>query len=120
MQAGVLHWGSLGVGLVLNATANILLKVAARNGDGVATARSLARLYTDGWLVAGIVSFALALAFYSFALTRIQLSVAYPTMTSLGLVLVFVASALWFGEAMTAPKLAGAALIVLGVVLLAR
>jgi multidrug transporter EmrE-like cation transporter len=60
----------------------------------------------------------LALGAYSFALSRLDLSIAYPIMTSLGLVIVALASILLFGETFNGPKIAGTLLIIFGVILL--
>ncbi|CAB3395494.1 DMT family transporter [Kyrpidia spormannii] len=77
-------------------------------------------LVTNVYLLAGIVSFVLALGAYTFALTRFQLSVAYPMMTSLGLVLVALASMVVFREPFTWSKTVGTLLILAGVIFVAR
>ena len=52
-------------------------------------------------------------------MTKFELSYAYP-FTSLSFVLVLVASALFFREAITVPKVLGLALIVVGIILGSR
>jgi multidrug transporter EmrE-like cation transporter len=80
----------------------------------------LVRLFTDPYLVAGVGCFGIALGFYSVALTKFELSVAYPVMTSVGLVLVFAFSLIGFKESMHLTKVLGTLLIVAGVVLVTR
>ncbi|MDI3257119.1 MAG: SMR family transporter [Kyrpidia sp.] len=135
-----MKWLALGFGILFNALANVLMKAAARHGAGIGASGSLvggaggqpggggpAGLFAtllsavlNVYLIAGIVSFVLALGAYTFALTRFELSVAYPMMTSLGLVLVAVASFVFFGEPFTWVKTVGTVLILFGVLLVAR
>jgi multidrug transporter EmrE-like cation transporter len=107
------------LGVVFNAAANILMKFAASHA--AATDKGLlVRLFTEPYLIAGLGCFGIALAFYSVALTKFELSVAYPIMTSVGLILVFGFSILGFKESLHVAKLLGTLLIVAGVVLVTR
>ena len=114
----MLHYVALVVGIVFNAVANILIKAAMRNvemGHGLLqTAISMA---FQPLLIVGIACFVVALGGYSFALTRIDLSVGYPVMTSLGLIIVAAYASISFKEPLTATKLAGFVLVLVGVVL---
>ncbi len=114
----MLHYIALVIGIIFNATANILIKGAMRNvemGQGpIQTALSMA---LQPLLILGVACFVVALAGYSFALTRIDLSVGYPVMTSLGLIIVAAYASISFKEPLTATKLAGFVLVLVGVVL---
>ena len=103
------------VALTLNATANILLKVgAARLGD-LAQPGLLGRLLTDYHLLAGALLFALNIVFYIAALTRLNLSVAYPIMVAGGIVIVVSASIVLLREPVTPAQAVGLALLLLGI-----
>ena len=74
----------------------------------------LAQLLANPWVLAAIAAAFLAALCWMLALNRLPLSHAYPFM-GLSFVLVLLLSAALFGEPMTWPKLAGVALICLGV-----
>ena len=95
------------------------MKVAATQA-GASEKGLLLRLFTEPYMMAGVACFGVALAFYSVALTKFELSVAYPLMTSLGLMLVFGFSILGFKESLDLSKVLGTILIMAGVVLVSR
>jgi multidrug transporter EmrE-like cation transporter len=66
-----------------------------------------------------MVCYGASLCVWLAALSKAPVSTAYP-MLSLGYVVVAVVSVAWLGESMTPVKIAGIALICLGVVLLTR
>ncbi len=108
-------------GIVLNAAANIMIKAAMRNlTDANVSADFLVRAIAQPALIGGLVAFGLALVSYSFALTKIDLSIGYPVMTSVGLLLVVGYSALYFHEHIGVMRISGIALILLGVVMIFR
>jgi len=74
----------------------------------------LARLLVNPWIVSALAAALLAAMSWMAALTRLDLSHAYPFM-SLSFALVALASALVFHEPFTGPKIAGVVLICLGV-----
>jgi multidrug transporter EmrE-like cation transporter len=76
----------------------------------------LAGLAANPWMVSVFVSVLAAAVTWGAALTRFELSVAYPFM-SLSFVLVLLLSALLFNESVTAAKVVGVALIVAGLVI---
>jgi multidrug transporter EmrE-like cation transporter len=75
---------------------------------------------TQPALICGILSFGLALAAYSFVLTRLNLSIAYPIMVSMGLIIVVLASFFLLKEAITLIQIAGFILIIAGVWMVAK
>ncbi|MCX7020904.1 MAG: SMR family transporter [bacterium] len=109
---------ALALGIVFNAGANILMKVAMR---GIGTLDSLGLgpyakgMLSSGWLWGGLASFAAALVFYTYVLSKLNLSVAYPVFTSVGFAIVIVVSALMLKESITWWQVAGFVLIVAGV-----
>lgn len=111
----------LSLAISLNALANILMKVAMRRqretGDMLTMVKqSLA----NPVLFLGLVSFGLALVAYCFVLGRINLSIAYPLMTSLGIIIVIAASWLFLEEVITPLQIAGFVSIIAGVWMVAR
>lgn len=74
----------------------------------------LARLLVNPWIVSALAAALLAAISWMAALTKLDLSHAYPLM-SLSFALVALASALVFHEPLTGPKIAGVVLICLGV-----
>lgn len=78
----------------------------------------VAQLLLSPWVLSGLAAAFLGSICWMLALTRLELSRAYP-FTAMGLVLVYAASAIVFGEALTAGKLAGGALIVAGICVVA-
>ena len=105
--------------LLANATANVLIRWGMKDmqlslAQPVATLKGI---LLNGRVMAGIVLFALNVLAYAFALSKLRLGVAYPVMTSVGLVIVMALSYLLMGERITAVQLLGTALILVGVVL---
>ena len=80
-----------------------------------------ALLPTILWVIAGLGCYAVSMLFWMAALTRYELSLAYP-MLSLSYVLVYLAAAYWprLDESMNPVKSLGIFLIMLGVVLVTR
>lgn len=74
----------------------------------------LARLLMNPWIVSALAAALLAALSWMAAMTKLDLSHAYP-FTSLSFVLVALASAWLLHEPLTAPKIAGIALICLGI-----
>ncbi|MDF2781414.1 MAG: hypothetical protein K0S96_1218 [Geminicoccaceae bacterium] len=103
--------------LTLNAVANILLKIGATRLGGLEEPGLLGRLALDYYLLAGLLLFALNVVFYVAALTRLNLSVAYPIMVAGGIVIVGSVSVFALREAVTPLQTVGLALLVLGIAL---
>ena len=77
------------------------------------------QLLVNPWVISVFVAAFLAAASWMLAMTHFSLSDAYPVMAlSFGLVLF--GSALWLGESLTAPKVAGVAIIAVGLVVGSR
>lgn len=111
-------------GVLLNATAQLLIKAgAATAGQFSFTAGQILRAglhFATQWqILAGLACYAISVVVWILALTRVQVSIAYP-MLSLGYVVTAFAAWWLFGESLTPQKLLGIAIIIAGVVLLAR
>lgn len=114
-----MRWMVLVAAIMLNATANILIKTAVTNRK----AESIVSLIKDKSfslpLLAGICCFVLALASFSYVLSRTNLSVAYPILTSGCFLLIALASWLVFKESITSPQILGFTFILVGIWLVA-
>ncbi len=75
----------------------------------------LGRLLVNPWVISAFAAALLASVAWMAAMTRLELSHAYPFM-SLAFVLVMLCSAWFFSEPITPMKVAGIALVVLGLV----
>ena len=118
-------WVFLIVALALNAVANVLMKVGAKDqlplAHGAGAAAKVAA-FLNLATVCGIVLFAVNVLFYRRALDGISLSVAYPIMVGGGLVLVTLAACLLprLAERIGFVQVLGMVLIALGAWLVTR
>jgi multidrug transporter EmrE-like cation transporter len=118
------HWLLLLLTVVLTAVANLLLKYAAVNrqelGEAKGIVANILEIFTTPSLMLGICFLGLAVIAYAIALRNINLSVAYPVMTTSVVVLVALFSAIFFGEPVTLVKTAGTVMVIFGVILLSQ
>ncbi len=112
------------VGVLLNAAAQLLLK-AGMNRIGHFEF-SAANLVPIGWkvatnppIVAGLTCYVVSVAVWLLALSRVDVSYAYP-MLSAGYIVNAIAAWYLFGEVLSPMKLAGIFVIILGVFLISR
>ena len=77
------------------------------------------RLLINPWVFSGIVATFLAGIFWMLTMTRFEISYAFP-FVSLNYVIVLLAGFLLFGETFSTAKLIGTALIVAGLVIIAK
>ena len=75
----------------------------------------IGRLLLNPWVISAFAAALLASVLWMVAMTRLELSHAYPFM-SLAFVFVMVCSAVFFSEPITPLKITGIALVVLGLV----
>ncbi len=107
--------------ITFNAVANILMKIGMLKEKQAANLVSfILGLILNPVLIAGIICFALGLAAYCYVLTKLNLSIAYPIMTSVGYVIVIIASWLFLKETITLIQIAGFAFIIAGVWMVAH
>ena len=94
----------LGIAILTNAAANILIKIGMNRVGGMDIGSLhdiLNKFMLNQFIWAGVFLFGAALVTYSYVLSYIQLSVAYPIMTSMGFVVVILISLLYLGEKLT-------------------
>jgi len=111
-------------GVLLNAAAQLLLK-AGTNAIGAFafTAGNLVpvgiKVASNPFIVGGLGCYAVSVVVWIMALSRVEVSLAYP-MLSIGYVVNAVAAWYLFGEALTAQRMIGIGTIIVGVFLVAR
>jgi multidrug transporter EmrE-like cation transporter len=108
----VSFWFILG-GVLLNATAQLLLK-AGTNAMPLGI-----RLAIEPHILAGLACYVISVVVWVVALSRVPVSIAYP-MLSIGYVVNALAAWALLGEALTPMRMAGIAVIVVGVFMVAR
>lgn len=96
-----------------SATATLLIKLSSQQGADWNVVR-LAYLGGAG------ATYALGFVFYSVALQKLDMSLAYPVMTGVAMAAVAVFGIAILGESFTASKMVGMLLIVAGAIALAR
>ena len=111
-------------GVLLNAGAQLLLK-AGTNSIGVFEF-SRDNLVPVGWklatephIVGGLGCYVISVVVWIMALSRVEVSIAYPLL-SIGYVVNAIAAYYLFGEAVTPMRLTGIAVIIVGVWIVAR
>ena len=119
-----LNFTLLMTGVLLNAGAQLLLK-AGTNSVGVFEF-SRENLLPVGWKLAtephiagGLACYVVSVVVWILALSRVEVSIAYPLL-SVGYVVNAIAAWYLFGEALTPLRLTGIGVIIIGVVLVAR
>ncbi len=111
-------------GVLLNAAAQLLLK-AGTNSIGhfdftLANALPIGmQVAREPHILGGLSCYVVSVVVWILALSRVEVSIAYP-MLSLGYVVNAVAAWYLFGESLNAMRLGGIAVIIVGVVLVAR
>lgn len=108
--------------LTLNAVANLMMKFGVNRlkADLAAGSGPIPALLTNWVLILGLIFFASNVVLYTFALSGIKISVAYPIMVSGGFVIISVVAWKYLHERLSHAQWAGVALILVGVWLVAR
>ncbi len=108
--------------LVLNSIANILMKLGATHlGDlaGVAVGEIVYKFITNWRLLLGLFFFATNVILYVLALNKLNISMAYPVMTTGGFLIIAVFSILFLKEPFTIFQGIGIVLATIGITLIA-
>ena len=100
-------------GVLLNAGAQLLLKA------GTNAAPLGLRLAIEQHILAGLACYVISVVVWVVALSRVPVSIAYP-MLSIGYVVNALAAWALLGETVTTMRMAGIAVIVVGVFMVAR
>ena len=111
-------------GVLLNAAAQLLLKAGTNSiGAFAFTTGNLVpvgiKVASNPFIIGGLGCYAVSVVVWIMALSRVEVSLAYP-MLSIGYVVNAVAAWYLFGEALTAQRMIGIGTIIVGVFLVAR
>jgi multidrug transporter EmrE-like cation transporter len=117
-------FGLIAAGVLLNTFAQLLLKAGANSIGRFEFALSHAleiglKFIANPYILGGMACYAVSLVVWLMALSRVEVSVAYP-MLSVGFVLNAVLAWWLLGEPVTPQRLAGIAIIIVGVTIVAR
>jgi multidrug transporter EmrE-like cation transporter len=112
------------IGVMLNAAAQLALKASVREMDAIglslsSSASAFLRLASEPFLWIGLVCYGISVIVWILALSRVDVSIAYP-MLSMGYVVNAFAAWQLFGEAMNPARMIGIGIVLLGVYVLAR
>jgi multidrug transporter EmrE-like cation transporter len=120
----LIEFGLILFGVLLNAAAQLFLKAGVRQIGHFDF--SMANIWPIGWSIAtnwpiigGLSCYVISVVVWILALSRVQVSVAYP-MLSIGYVVNALLAWQLFGEALSMQRMSGIAVIIVGVVLVAR
>ena len=112
-------------GVLLNSAAQLMLKAGAKSlgnvsmGSGASLFAAALGAATHPWIILGLVCYFVSAGLWILALTRVDVTVAYP-MLSMGYVIAAILAWQIFGEPLTAGRILGIAIILVGVVVLGR
>lgn len=111
-------------GVLLNAAAQLALKASVSDTGAISLEvqsllSSAGSLASNLWLWLGLICYGISVIVWILALSRVDVSIAYP-MLSIGYIVNAVAAWHLFDEPMNIGKVAGIGIIILGVYLLAR
>lgn len=110
-------------GVLLNAVAQLLLKAGAGSvgpiGGWGALRNAAPALATHPGIIGGLLCYVISVVAWIVALSRVDVSIAYP-MLSIGYVVNALLATWLFGETVSVQRWLGIAVILLGVTLVAR
>ena len=112
------------VGVLLNAAAQLLIKAGTNSIGYFEFSRENVfpvglRLATEPHIVGALFCYALSVVIWILALSRVQVSIAYPLL-SMGYMVNAVAAWYLFNEAFNPAKVLGIGVIILGVIIISR
>jgi multidrug transporter EmrE-like cation transporter len=110
--------------IMLSSTAHVLLKKGAMSSSemtlsGQSLLMNVWVVATNPWVIAGMCLHVSALAVWMWALSRVDISFAYPFL-AVGYVFVSLMAWQWLGESITVTRVLGMAIIVVGIIVLSR
>lgn len=120
-------WAAFGlvmIGVLLNAVAQLALKASVTDTgiiqfDIQSLVSSAGSLLTNVWLWVGLICYAVSVVIWILALSRVDVSIAYP-MLSIGYIVNAIAASHLFNEPLGLGKVVGIGIIIVGVYVLAR
>jgi small multidrug resistance pump len=105
------------IAFILNAAASILLKLHAVTGFNTKNVLSLSFISENIYFFIALVLFGLNVVFYTLALSKLPLSIAYPVMVVMSFIIVNSFSFIYFKEHILTPQVLGYVFILIGIAL---
>ena len=115
-----MKWLILIFGILSNASASVLIKVASQKIDLVTYSKNPLKILLNFPLLGGIVLYAIAFVLYAMALQKFPLSFAHPVLTSGAILCVASVSFIFFKEPFGIAKVVGLLFISLGIFLVSK
>lgn len=117
-------WAAVVVTVLLTVYGQIMIKMRVLHAGAMGSDLGdklvfLAKMLVDPWVLSGLLGAFLAGFSWIAAMSRLQLSVAYP-FTSLAFILVVVLSASFLHETIKPMQLGGIGLVIFGLIIIAR
>jgi multidrug transporter EmrE-like cation transporter len=111
-------------GVLLNAIAQLFLKAGTNSlgalfVPGAELLKSVFRVIFEPYIMAGLFCYVLSVGIWIVALSKVEVSIAYP-MLSIGYVINAFAAWYLFGELISMQKMAGIFIIIIGVFIVAK
>ena len=112
------------IGVLLNAVAQLALKASVKDTGAIEISAGnvmpvASQLMAEPWLWVGLGCYGISVIVWILALSRVDVTIAYP-MLSVGYVVNAFAAYALLGETLTPGRLVGIGIIILGVTVLAR
>ena len=120
----ILSFGLILFGVLLNAAAQLLLKAGTNAIGHFAFSQDNIlpvgiKLATEPHIMGGLTLYVVSVVVWIMALSRVEVSIAYP-MLSIGYVVNAIAAWYLFGEALSISRLVGIGIIIIGVYIVSR
>ena len=120
----LVSFGLIFTGVMLNVAAQLLIKAGTNSIGFFEFSRENIlpigwKLATEPHIIGAMFCYALSVVIWILALSRVQVSIAYPLL-SMGYVVNAVAAWWFFNESINPAKVAGISVIILGVVIISR
>lgn len=120
----LISFGLIFAGVMLNVAAQLLIKAGTNSIGYFEFSRSNVlpigvRLATESHIIGAMVCYVLSVVIWILALSRVQVSIAYPLL-SMGYIVNLVAAWWFFNESINPAKVAGISVIILGVIIISR
>ena len=112
------------ISVLLNVAGQVFIKLGTRALGVVelghaGVVHELVRVFSNGYIWAGLITYGIGTLFWISALSKADLSYAYPFL-ALGYVLIIIFSYFLFKEPFTFNKILGIALVIIGLIFISR
>lgn len=118
----MIGYGYLILAILFNIIAQFLLKVGAKNINNIDTTKSILNKIieslTNPYFLGALFTYGIAFLIYYLALSKIELSKAYPLVSISVLIAIFSLSVIFLNETLNFIKALGFVLCILGIILI--